>query len=844
MAVRKLSLERPSAHEALRRWHDEQSLRRALRIARIGYWEAHSSGATDIWVSPEFASLYECETIDGFLPIETLQERSEPESRKKLKSHYLKCWKTGLAYAVHTRLRKPDGGLLHCIVHGEPDFDAEGQVRRVFGVVRDVTLETSALQRSAEIEQRLADFVSTASDWCWETGPDHRLLPYPKFLAGNAALQTVASGGKARWEMPFAPEEQASMALHRADMEAHRPFRDFVYSLIGEDGSRISIRTSGKPIFSEDGRFEGYRGTASDITQLNIARSLLDKRTRALEEAHRLGKIGTWRHKLKTGKTTWSPELYHLLGFDPQTFEPTAENIRPYFLGDDANRFWAMQTRILRTCETEGIDLRIRHTDGKARDLAVICKVEAVDGKAVRIIGTAQDVTDRKEAERRLEQLAYTDPLTGLANRTLFKRRLAGLVEDSASGASGGALLFVDLDRFKEVNDTLGHFAGDRLLIHVADVLRRETDPGSFVARLGGDEFAVLLHGHRSSHVGILDLATRLIAKLSAPVDLTEGEACIGATIGIAMLPEHGRTAEVAARNADLALYMAKEAGRGQARLFEPAYAEAVDKKLDLGRSLRQAVETGALETHYQPQLDLKTGRVTGFEALVRWSHPERGPISPSEFIPIAENSGLIVDLGRWVLRNACRQGRDWLDAGLPRRSISVNVSPAQIWNGDFETVVATALAETGFPPDLLCLELTESLFVDHTKNRVRDTLTRLSKIGVQLALDDFGSGYSSLGYLTRLPFNCLKIDRSFVDGISVMPEKRKLLGGMIALSHGLGMTVVAEGAELQEEVDVLVGFDCEVVQGFVFSPPVSADKAPSAAADIERVCHGLRGHG
>jgi EAL domain-containing protein (putative c-di-GMP-specific phosphodiesterase class I) len=245
--------------------------------------------------------------------------------------------------------------------------------------------------------------------------------------------------------------------------------------------------------------------------------------------------------------------------------------------------------------------------------------------------------------------------------------------------------------------------------------------------------------------------------------------------------------------------------------------------------------DSGGLNTHYQPQIDLKTGRVIGFEALLRWSHPERGPISPAEFIPIAETTGLIVDLGHWVLRDACKQMRGWLDAGLPARTISVNVSPAQIWNGDFEKVVATVLAETGLPPELLCLELTENLFVDHTKQKVSTTLAALSKLGIQLALDDFGSGYSSLGYLTRLPFNRLKIDRTFVDGIATVPEKCKLLGGIIALAHGLGMSVVAEGAELHAEVDLLTAFDCDFVQGYVFSRPVAAGEAVVVAGEIER---------
>ncbi|WP_322514914.1 EAL domain-containing protein [Rhodopseudomonas palustris] len=804
-------------------------------MARIGYWESYNAAATDFWLSPEVLSLYDLQTPHGSAPIAATRDRQPSERRDDLRAHYAACWTEGRPFAVETRLLKSDGSQLDCVVHGEPEFDSNGRVQRVFGVVRDVTQKTTARRLLAESEQRLADFVSTASDWCWESGPDHRLLPYPKSLDGNAALQTVASGGKARWELSFAPEEEGSMAQHRADMEARRPFRDFVYTSVGNDGSRISISTSGKPIFADDGTFLGYRGTASDITQLEVARALLDQRTRALEEAHQLGKIGTWNHRLGTGRTVWSPELYQLLGLEPAAFEPTYEGTRSYFLDDDAQRLLKLQGRVLRGSETEAADIRILHADGAPRDLAIICKAEIVNGQIIGLIGTAQDVTDRKEAERRLEQLAYTDPLTGLANRALFKRKLASLLDQPVSAAARNALLLIDLDRFKEVNDSLGHSTGDALLIHVARVLRQELDPQAFIARIGGDEFAVLTNSRSASADEPIALADRIIAKLSVPVELAEGEACIGATIGVAVLPEHGATVEKASRNADLALYMAKEAGRGRAQLFEPIYAEAVDQRLDLGRRLRHAVESGGLTTNYQPQIDLKTGRVSGFEALLRWSHPERGPIAPSEFIPIAESTGLIVDLGHWVLRDACRQMRAWLDAGLPPRSISVNVSPAQIWNGDFEAVVAAVLAETGLPAELLCLELTESLFVDHTKQKVSSTLAALSKLGIQLALDDFGSGYSSLGYLTRLPFNCLKIDRIFVDGIATVPEKRKLLGGIIALSHGLGMSVVAEGAELAAEVDVLTGFDCDFVQGYVFSPPITADQAPLVAAGIER---------
>jgi EAL domain-containing protein (putative c-di-GMP-specific phosphodiesterase class I) len=267
---------------------------------------------------------------------------------------------------------------------------------------------------------------------------------------------------------------------------------------------------------------------------------------------------------------------------------------------------------------------------------------------------------------------------------------------------------------------------------------------------------------------------------------------------------------------------------------FEPAYARAVEERHELGRHLRHAIDAGDLTLHYQAQVELETGRVSGFEALARWNHRERGPISPAVFIPIAESSGLIANLGTWALHDACRQAKSWLDAGLPARTVSVNVSVAQFWNMDFETVVAAILAETGLPADMLCLELTENLFVDHAEHRASATLKALADLGVRLALDDFGTGYSSLGYLTRLPFQCLKIDRSFVAGIAGDADKRRLLKGIIALARGLRMSVVAEGAETKAEVKILTELGCGYVQGYVFARPAAAEEALALASRLE----------
>ncbi|WP_293425174.1 putative bifunctional diguanylate cyclase/phosphodiesterase [Phreatobacter sp.] len=835
MAAKKAPRRREARqHPPAPRISGDDLLKRAMGIARMGYWQAATADSPNFWISPELAAMYEMKTDDGAVPILTVRGRYLAESRPIIAHAYEQCWRTGETYAVHGRFQRRCGEIIDYMVHGEAERDEDGGIRRVSGIVRDVSEEMRAMRRMAESEQRLADFVATASDWCWESDSEHRLLPHAIHDGSFSAIQMVAAGGKPRWELSFLPEDRDAMAAHRADMEAHRPFHDFTYSVTGADGSCVTIRSSGKPNFDASGVFLGYRGTASDISKLRRTEDMLDRRTSALREAHRLGKIGTWSYRLGDRQVAWAPEVFALLGLDPETFDTTHQNILACFLDDGAARVVEMQRSVIRTRRTETVDVQVGHADGSVSDLALTCKAELADGRVLGLIGTIQDVTERKHAQRQLEHLAYSDPLTGLANRALFKRELAALIDFCFRNGTNGSLLLIDLDRFKEVNDSLGHAAGDELLTRVALLLRQELGPRAFVARLGGDEFAILPERHASGE-NVIELADRIIARLSGPIDLSEGEAFIGATVGIANLPDNGGSVDIAMRNADLALYMAKEAGRGRAMVFEPAYAVAVEQRLDLGRHLRHAVEEGALNAHYQAQVDLSTRRVIGFEALLRWTHPERGPISPAEFIPIAESSGLIVDLGLWVLREACRQGRTWLDAGLPARTVSVNVSPAQFWNMDFETAVSAVLWETGLPPDLLCLELTESLFVDHSEQRISRTLTALSALGVRLALDDFGSGYSSIGYLTRLPFDRLKVDRSFVDGIATKPEKRKLLGGIIALSRGLGMTVVAEGAERAAEVDVLADLGCDIVQGFVFARPVTPDMAPVIAASIER---------
>ena len=357
-------------------------------------------------------------------------------------------------------------------------------------------------------------------------------------------------------------------------------------------------------------------------------------------------------------------------------------------------------------------------------------------------------------------------------------------------------------------------------------LLATDLPDSHFLARLGGDEFAIVLP-RSTGRKSIEKVAQRINTILSGSIQLESGEVTVETSIGIALIPADGRNSTDLMRNADLALYQAKEAGRGRFEFFRAQLSEVVRNRLSLSQDLKKAVSEGKdLYVHYQPQVQLDTGHVTGFEALLRWNHPERGLVSPSEFIPIAESSHLICDVGLWVLREAVHQAKAWQDAGEAPRQMAVNVSAAQIWRSDFAVDVAAVLEETGLDPSLLCLELTESLLADHTEGQVRQVLKRLSGLGVTLALDDFGTGYSSLGYLKQLPFNKLKIDRIFIAGATQSVHARELLSGILALARGLNLTTVAEGAELPEEIAMLRDMGCDHVQGFAYAKPQSAEDA------------------
>ena len=436
--------------------------------------------------------------------------------------------------------------------------------------------------------------------------------------------------------------------------------------------------------------------------------------------------------------------------------------------------------------------------------------------------GTGTDITERRAVEAALERLALNDPLTGLANRNLLHRRLQDALDLAQRLNRMVAIMFLDLDKFKDINDTYGHPAGDRLLVEIAKRLKQCLRRVDTVARLGGDEFALVVTNAESIDF-INGLAARINRAITEPVSIDDKALATATSIGISLYPIDGADPDELIRKADLALYQAKEAGRGRFHLYDDTLHVAARQQRDLETALRDGLARNEFTLHYQPQLDIVTGCVVGVEALLRWHHPELGPVPPDRFIPIAESSGLIIPIGEWVLRVACAQNKAWQDAGLPHFRVAVNISARQFKGDGLFTAVQAALKDSGLKPRWLELEITEGMVIDDV-DQVIDKLRQLQQYGVKLAIDDFGTGYSSLVYLKRLPLHRLKVDQSFVRDLITDPDDAAIAEAVIGLAHTLNLKVIAEGIETAEQAAFLRARGCNEGQGYYFSRPLAAD--------------------
>ena len=455
--------------------------------------------------------------------------------------------------------------------------------------------------------------------------------------------------------------------------------------------------------------------------------------------------------------------------------------------------------------------------------------------KSNQVIALIRDISAKKITEDQMAYMAYHDSLTGLPNNHLFKDRVTHCIASAKRNNSRLAIMFLDLDRFKLINDTLGHSAGDKLLQATAERLQnciRSSDSVALnsnapinpsIARLGGDEFIILLE-HIVDLQIVSRIAERLVNEVSQPIQIEEQEVFTSTSIGIALYPDDGKDVDSLLKNADAAMYYAKDQGRNNFQYYTKSMNEAAAQQLILGNSLRKALSNKEFQIYYQPQVSVITGQVIGLEALVRWKHPEKGFISPSLFIPLAEETGQIQAIGEWILFQACLQGAKWIKEGYRPLIISVNLSAKQLKQNNLPQIIKNTLKETGMPVQYLGIELTESAIILEP-DMALDRLNKIKALGIKLSLDDFGTGYSSLSYLKRFPIDTLKIDREFIKDIKTDHEDATLVKAIIAMGHGLGMDIIAEGVELQEQLEYLGANACDAIQGFLFSKPLPANK-------------------
>ncbi len=567
-----------------------------------------------------------------------------------------------------------------------------------------------------------------------------------------------------------------------------------------------------------------------------LSRTLLDLRNseKRLANAQRLARVGSWEWIVGGDEMLWSAEVHRIFEIPPRAGTSTYVAFLAAVHPEDRPAIEKLMSRATFETKPWSLDHRLALAGGGER--IVRQQTEVVPGPAgdpAHISGTIQDITDRRRAEEQIRHLVYYDDLTALPNRKMLSEQLERILRRARTTNQGVALLFLDLDRFKRINDTLGHSVGDALLKAVADRLLqsvRSTDqvgrPGlptaASVSRLGGDEFSVVLSELTSSE-DVAHVAHRILETLRAPFALEGHRLDVTASLGIALFPSDGSDPETLLRNADAATNHAKNQGRDIYQFFSESMNERAMRAMRLESGLREGIERGELTLHYQPQFDAQTGRIVAAEALVRWRSPEHGLLQPGDFIPLAEESGLIVPLGEWVLRTACAQTRAWQEEGLPELRIAVNVSSHQVHKAGLRETVERALRDARLDASLLEIEITESALIGDAPEIV-ETLRGLRSLGVRIALDDFGTGYSSLSHLVRFPFDALKIDRCFVNEIGAEGQGNAIIAAVVAMAQRLKLTVTAEGVETPEQQEFLRAEGCDLLQGFLTGRPVEAD--------------------
>ncbi|WP_164472773.1 putative bifunctional diguanylate cyclase/phosphodiesterase [Cohnella candidum] len=655
---------------------------------------------------------------------------------------------------------------------------------------------------------------------CYAIGTDGQF-----FLVNRAAAELTGYSQEELLSMAFMPII-AEKDLQRVIAHFHRILAGrhevIDLSLKHKNGSFLELRITAAPLIV-NGKVEGAIGVASNMTENKRLGEELSASRNQLQTIFDNLDILSWAFDVSQQRYIHvSSAVEKIYGIPRELYASHPDYWRKQIHPEDSQRVDEAQPLLLKGQKLL-LEHRIVHPDGTVKWVeSHTIPIFDESRSLIRLEGVATDVTLRKEAEERLQHLAYHDALTGLPNRLLFTAKLDAAIARSRGTGNKTAVLYLDLDRFKYINDSLGHDIGDQLLQVIATRLQACAGAGDVVSRQGGDEFAIVLANVRSQEQIRLS-AEKVLAAVHQPVKLFHLEFMVTTSIGISVFPDYGTDTATLLKQADQAMYVAKEKGKGHYQFFSQKLDETLARKMFLEQSLHHALKGDELLLHYQPIVDAESGELLGYEALLRWIHPTLGYVSPAELIPIAEETGLIVPIGEWVLKSACLQTKLWQSRGFPNIGVSVNISALQLME-NFIPVVEKTLQQTGLAPGSLTLEITESTAMQNLTD-ILPKIEQLKTLGVKLSIDDFGTGYSSLSYLKKFQIHALKIDQSFVRDIEKDTNQEAIIKAVVAMADSLRIGVVAEGVETDEQIRFLRALGCRRMQGYFFSKPLPAEQ-------------------
>ena len=828
-------LEQRVAERTRRLQESETHLAQAQRIATLGSWSYSPDTATHEW-SDECLRLL---GIDAEVPPPTFDDvlaLVHPDDRERTRDMIRRAYREGANGDTEIRVVRENGTTIWLHALGETFAGANGDVILLRGTLRDITR-----QKQAELERdRALERLNTALH-----GSDLVLVDVdPDGLAYLSPQWNVLLGGEPKETytrfteliaLTHEDERETILGKYIDTLTGRIPDYDLEHRVRAIDGTWRWIRSRGRVVERDaHGRARRLAGINEDIT----ARKLSDERLRQSEARFRsllaLSSDWYWEQDADLRFTEVS-------GVDADRERLAIARLLKCSVFDsallDVGRAELVQHRALTAARQPFHDLccTMRTESGELRFVAFSGEpVFDGDGVFTGYRGIARDVTQSRRADERIRRLAHFDELTGLPNRTMFMHTLQRALHLAQRRGKRFALFFLDLDRFKNINDSLGHESGDRLLQDVARRLRQHLRESDMVARLGGDEFVVLVEDCREMRE-LNAIAQNILNAVGRPYTLAGREYHVTGSIGISTYPTDGRDPASLLKNADIAMYLAKDSGKNNFQFYSAKHNVHSFERLALESALRHALGREEFTLHYQPKIDIGTGNIVGVEALLRWNQPDLATVSPAQFIPLAEETGLIVPIGRWVLRTACAQAAAWRREGLPELRVAVNLSARQFADETLIDDIAAALQEAGLPAECLELEITESMVMQNPERAVT-TLTRVRDLGISVAIDDFGTGYSSLGYLKRFPIDTVKIDRSFIKDLPHDADDAAITRAVIAMAGSLHIRVIAEGVETRDQLEFLRAHDCDECQGYYLSRPLPAPELVALARAWPRI--------